>query len=87
MRLIFNVKNAKNLEISLNKGKLILVSQHLTIDQGFDTLLITSLDKLLRSIKIDSTCVKSAEILGKVDENALWGMMLKSIVQALRLVA
>lgn len=84
MRIIFNIKDANKLEFSLKRGDMVIAEEMLTIDREFGNMLITSLDKLLGSIKMDSTCVKSAEILGKVDENALWGMILKSVSHALR---
>lgn len=83
MKLIFNIKTSDKIEIILKQGRLVLDAESLTINQGFDNMLINTLDKLLRETKIDRMRLKSAEIQGKIKEKALWGMILKTILKAL----
>ena len=59
--------------------------QALTISQGLDSMLITTLDKLLAGIKIDKVHIKSAEILGKIDNKAIWGSILKTVKAGLEI--
>lgn len=83
MKLIFSIKTQNRVSIQLLQGKRVVGQQSLTISQGFDNMLITTLDKLLAEFKMDRLRLKSAQILGKVEDKALWGMILKTINQAL----
>ena len=83
MRLLFNVKNQEILEIQLTKGKLNIDKTHLTISQGFDTMLIRTLDKIFRKNRIDRLSLKSVEIRGEMAPNALSGMILQTVARTL----
>ena len=83
MKIIFTVKKHNKLAVQLRVGNEVLSSSCLTISQGFDNMLITALDKLLRGTRIDRICLKSSEIQGKIEDKALWGMVLKTISKAL----
>lgn len=83
MRLLFNLTNQEILEVQLIKGKKIIDETHLTTSQGLDSMLISTLDKLLRRNRIDGLSLKSAEIRGKVEPNRLSTMILRSVASAL----
>ena len=83
MRLLFNIKNQEILEIQLTKGKLNIDKTHLTISQGFDTMLIRTLDKIFRKNRIDRLSLKSVEIRGEMAPNALSGMILQTVARTL----
>lgn len=85
MNFFFIFQKPNILKIQLRRGRRVIVEEELTVSHDFDNMLITTLDKLLGGINMNSTCVKSAEILGKVNKNAVWGMMLESIAHALRI--
>ena len=83
MCLLFNIKNQEILEIQLTKGKLNIDKTHLTISQGFDTMLIRTLDKIFRKNRIDRLSLKSVEIRGEMAPNALSGMILQTVARTL----
>lgn len=82
MNLVFNIKTTGNITIQLKNGKHLIGKETLTISQDFDNMLITALDRLLRKTKVDKVRLKTAEILGKTKDKALWSMILKTIRQA-----
>jgi len=85
MRLLFNIKNQGKIEIRLKDGNRAISKTHLTISQGFDTLLIKALDKLLADNKIERLSVKSTEISGKIEPMATSAMILKTVSNTLKL--
>ena len=83
MRLLFNIKNQGKIEIRLKDGNRAISKTHLTISQGFDTLLIKALDKMFCKNEIDRLSLKSVEISGKTTSGALSGMILETTAKAL----
>lgn len=82
LKLIFKIRES-NLEILIKDGKLVLGQKALTISRGFDNLLITTLDNLIRDTKIDKLRIKTAQILGKMNNRSLSSMILKTVRQAI----
>ncbi len=82
MNIIFDATTKDHVIIRLKAGTKILAEKRLTISQDFDNMLITALDRILRESKIDRACLKTAEIVGKREDKALWAMILKTVKQA-----
>ncbi len=80
---IFCIIGKDKLKINMLDGNKILYEETLTIGQGFDIVLIRALDKILNKNKIERLSLKSVEISGKVEPNALSGMIIKSVTKAL----
>lgn len=85
MDVIFKLKNKGIVEINLVNNKLIINETYLTIGQGFDIMLIKTLDKILNENKMDRLSLKSVQISGKIDHHALSSMMLRATVAALNM--
>lgn len=83
MRLLFNIKNQRVVEIQLIKGKKVINKTYLTMGQSFDILLIRSLDKFFNKNKIDRLSLKSVETSGEMRSGAMSSMILKTVVKAL----
>ncbi|OGN10503.1 MAG: hypothetical protein A3J46_05730 [Candidatus Yanofskybacteria bacterium RIFCSPHIGHO2_02_FULL_41_11] len=83
MKIIFSIKNKKFIEIYLKHGKKTLTEPRLTITSNFDILLITTLDKIVRSNKIERLSLKSVEIRGKMTFGAVSSVILKTTAKAL----
>ncbi|OGN03575.1 MAG: hypothetical protein A2655_04765 [Candidatus Yanofskybacteria bacterium RIFCSPHIGHO2_01_FULL_43_42] len=79
----FDVIGRNDLSVKIWKGKKPICGGILTIGQDFDIVLIRTLDKILRSNKIERLSLKSVEISGKMASSALSGMILRSVAKAL----
>ncbi len=83
MKLVFNIKNDNSIVIQLKKGKALVDQETLTIGRGLDMLLIKTLDNIIIRNKIDRLSLSNIGIKGKIDGQALWGMVLKTVKTAL----
>ncbi|OGN15943.1 MAG: hypothetical protein A3B99_02875 [Candidatus Yanofskybacteria bacterium RIFCSPHIGHO2_02_FULL_44_12b] len=66
------------MRLQLLKGRRIIDERSLTISQDFDTLLIGAIDNLLERNRIDRLSLNSVGIRGKIDNKAIWGMILRT---------
>lgn len=82
-RLIIKVKYQKILRIIVQEKNKVIDDTHLTVGQGLDIMLIRALDKILCKNKIEKLSFKNVEISGKIEPNALSGMMLQTVAKAL----
>lgn len=84
VRIEFCIDSPDILKIELRNGnnKLFYV-ETLTIGQGFDIMLIRTLDKMFRRNKIDRLSLKSVEIRGEMPPNALSSMILQTVARTL----
>ena len=83
MHIIFNVKKPKNVKIQLKAGNRLIDEMDLTMGQDSDSMLITSLDKLLARNSMDGLSPKNIGFTGQIDEKAVWGMVLRAVISAL----
>ncbi|OGN00321.1 MAG: hypothetical protein A2651_00215 [Candidatus Yanofskybacteria bacterium RIFCSPHIGHO2_01_FULL_42_12] len=83
MSVIFDVTKPGVVKIRLKKGNKVVADTHLTVGQGFDILLIRTLDKALHKNKIGGLSLKSVEIEGEIEAGSLAGMLLISVAKAL----
>lgn len=85
MKLIFNIKTEGIIRVLLKEGKRVVDETDLTISQDLDNMLIRTIDKLLSRNKIERLSVKTAEILGKLKDQALSAMILKTVRTAVEI--
>lgn len=83
MKLIITIKNKGTLAIRLKEGRQTIDEENLTISQNLDTLLIRAIDKILNRNTIDRLSLKTLEISGKMRSEAVSGMILKTLKNAL----
>jgi len=83
MSVIFDATKLGVVKIRLRKGGKVVADTHLTVGQDFDIVLITALDKLIRSNKIERLSLKNVKIRGKMRPGAISGMTLKTVAEAL----
>lgn len=69
--------------MSLKLGNKVTDQEDLTIGHNLDTLLIRSIDKILSRNTIDRLSLKSLEILGKIEPEAVSGMIIKTVKSGL----
>ena len=84
IKVIFDIKNSSSVSVTLKEKGNIIGCQVLTIDHGFDTLLIRSIDKLLSSNNIDRLSLKALEIQGKLRSESVSCMILKTVIAGLK---
>jgi hypothetical protein len=60
----------RKIEITLNEGKAVLDTVNFEFDKNLDTLLIESVDKVLKRNKIDITSLKNIGLVGDIDKNS-----------------
>lgn len=82
--IIFDV-GENSIDIELRRGAVLLDRQTLTKDRNLDTLLIKVLDNILFRNKIERLSLKSVEIRGNIRDEAVSGMILKTIKKALEI--
>lgn len=78
MKIICNTSNGRIVILQLKQEGNILDELSLTVDQRFDTLLITGIDKLLIRNKIERLSLKALKIQGKLKEEAVSTMIIKA---------
>ena len=83
LKLIFRSRSTNSIDITLKQGERVLGTRGLTISQAFDNIVITAIDRLLDEAGVTGPHLKKAEILGKIEDKALWAMILKTIKQAI----
>lgn len=85
MNFIFTSEGQSRARLDLKKGRATIDSKSLTISQGFDKLLIVSIDKLAARNKIDRLSIKSLKIQGFLKDGAVSSMILRSISAGLKI--
>ena len=85
MKVILTIKKENNLVIELKQGRKFVARENLTIDRNLDTLLITAIDKILSRNRIDRLSLRTLEIPGKLKDEAVSAMILKTIKTALEI--
>lgn len=77
------IKNNKNLRLWIKNGEREFSEEELTPGQGFDNMLITSLDKILLKNTIRKSSLKSLEIQGEIRKISSQGMILRAVKEAI----
>lgn len=83
MKLVYNIKNTDTAVLQLKNGRRTLDELHLTVSQGFDSMLITAIDKLLIRNRIDRLSLKSLEIQGEIRPEAVSSMIIRALKSAI----
>lgn len=71
-------------KLEVIKDGLVLGSDSLTNNRNLDTILLDSLDKIIRSNRIDRLDVKSLEVVDDSPDVSLSGSILKALSSALK---
>lgn len=71
-------------KLEVIKDGLVLGSDSLTNNRNLDTILLDSLDKIIRSNRIDRLDVKSLEVVDDSPDASLSGSILKALSSALK---
>ena len=79
------IQDQRKLTLQLKEGRRLVGQEDLTINRNLDTLLITTIDKILVRNNIDRLSLKSMEIRGKMRDTAVSGMILQTIKNATKL--
>ena len=86
MAKIILEKNSKDeLLVGLKMGQKLVDQKSLTIGQDFDTLLITTIDKLVTENRIDRLSLKSLDISSKTGPGTVSSMVIKTVFLVLNL--
>jgi len=85
VKIVFKIKEPNILNIQLIMGTKVFDETVLTISQGLDSMLIMALDNLVGRNKIERLSIKRAEIAGKLKDEALSDMILKTVKTALKI--
>ncbi len=83
MNLVLIIGNSNQLTIQLRLGNKVVDSEGLTIARNLDTLLIVSLDNLLARNRIDRLSLRTLKIQGKLEAEAVSGMIIRTIKSGL----
>ncbi len=84
LKIYINViKNNKNFRLLIKSEEGEFDEEQLTSGQGFDNMLIRSLDKTLLKNRIRKSSLKNVEIQGEIRETSVWGMILTAIKEAI----
>lgn len=84
-KIIVEIKPTGGVGMLIIKGKKPVDCEDLTLNRDSDILFITALDKLLVRNKINRLSLKTLIIRGKMDNQALWGIILGAVLTALKL--
>ncbi|OGN07824.1 MAG: hypothetical protein A2750_00350 [Candidatus Yanofskybacteria bacterium RIFCSPHIGHO2_01_FULL_45_42] len=84
MILVIKIQR-QSVTLRLKDGPKSVGETTLTINRGFDTVLITALDKLLRRNKLKKLFLNRVHILGKMKPEAVLGRVLTVFAEALNL--
>jgi len=86
LHLLLTIEYGKvNIQLKTGKtGKVVISHEKLTVGQGFDIVLIKALDKLLRKNRMEKLSLKNVKIQGEVRSEAISGMILKTVAEALK---
>lgn len=85
MKIVCNINNREIITLQLKKGECVFDELTLTISQGFDTLLITAIDKLLTRNRIDKLSLNTFKISDKIRSETISGMLIKTIKTVLEI--
>lgn len=86
MNLIIKLdKKSRDIELILKEGNKVIDRFILTADHNLDTLLIESIDKILKKNRIDSTRLKKAIIEGELDKTSSTHRIIRVCAKALNL--
>ena len=83
MKLFLDIKDRNNIALQLKDSARLIDEESLTISQGLDTLLIRALDNIISRNRIDRLSLNNLGIMGKIDDHAIWGMILETVKIAL----
>ncbi|MBX4190106.1 hypothetical protein KW791_02315 [Candidatus Parcubacteria bacterium] len=81
--LTIHLKNKVECELELAKGEAVLDTLAFPLDIHFDTMLVTSIDKILKKNRIETSSLKKVNIAGFVAESSVAYHIASSVKAAL----
>ncbi len=82
--LIIEFKDKKEIELKLLKNKEVLDMLTIKLDIHLDTLLVTSIDKILKRNRIDTLSLSDVRVAGSVEPSSVAYLVAKAIAEALK---
>jgi hypothetical protein len=72
----------KKIQVLLKEGRAVMDTVDFEFDKNVDTLLLESVDKILKRNKIDITSLKNVRLVGDIDKNSSLYKIVKSFESA-----
>ena len=85
MKLKIIFKNKQTVELQLIENNKIIDMLIIPLDFRFDTVLVTSIDKLLKENRIDRVSPLDTVLEGFEDESSMAYLIAKTVVEALKI--
>jgi len=85
MDLIIRRKNKETVEVELSRDGKVLDMLIIPLDFGFDTVLVTSIDKLLKKNRILRVSLSSINVEGLEDDSSMSSLVIRTVVEALKI--
>jgi len=83
VELIIFFKSKAEVELQLNQDGGLLDRLIFALDIHFDTMLVTSIDKILKRNRIEPTSLKSVKVAGLVDQSSVAYQVARAVVAAM----
>lgn len=77
--------NKTTAELRLLKGELVLDMLIIPIDIHFNTVLVTSIDKILKKNRIEKVSLEDTTLEGFDDESSMIFLIVRTVVEALKI--
>ena len=78
-------KNKESVEVQLTQNGEVIDMLIMPLDFNFDTVLVTSIDKILKENRIDRVSLSDIVLEGFGDESSMVSLIAKTIVKALKI--
>ena len=85
MKLIITKKNKESVEVQLIDNDKVLDMLIMPLDFNFDTVLVTSIDKLLKRNRISRVSLLDIVLDGFEDESSMSSLIAKTVAEALKI--
>ena len=84
MELTINLKDSKNIELKLTDSNELVDELIIPIDNSFDTLLVTSIDKIFKKNRIDKSSLKVVNVAPETDNGSVAYRTARAVGEALK---
>lgn len=83
LKVSITFKSNRHVSVALDSGKESLGHVDFSFDNNLETLLIATIDKLLKKNRIDPSSLNKVRIGGVIDKNSLAYRIARTVVRAL----
>ena len=84
VELFIRFTGMRAVHLTVRRGAVILGAVDFSFDKNFDTLLIATVDKILKQTRISPMSLKCVRISGKVDKNSSAYKIAQTLANALK---